>query len=92
MPKLRELDTKKILGLPGRELSQREKRELARYRSYVRNMLHDTNGENAVLELSTAEIRRVQTIKRWLRRAAREEGVGINVKKRGEFLILEAAE
>ena len=92
MPGFRELTAEDLRRLPGRELSGRDKRKLARYRSYIRDMMNSTNGKQAALELSEAENKRAETVKRWLRRAAREEGICINVKKRGEFLIFEATE
>jgi hypothetical protein len=92
MPRLRDPAADDMRALPRRELSRQDKRKLTRYRSYIRNMLHDTSGNKAALELSAAEIKRVATIKRWLHRAAQEEGVRINVKKRGGFLIFEPAE
>ena len=92
MPEFRELANAELRSLPKRELSRRDRKTLAQYRGFVRDMLDGANGKQAALQLSEAEIIRVATVKRWLRRAAREEGVRISVKKRGEFLIFEAAD
>ena len=59
------------------------------YRSYIRDMLKDSEEAVSALKLSDDELPRVQTIKRWLRRAAMEECIEIRIKKRGSFLVFE---
>ena len=92
MAKFREIANVDTQRLPKRELSGRDKKKLAHYRSYIRSMLNSTNGHNAALQLSRGEIKRVATVKRWLHRAAREEGVRIKARKRGELVIFERTE
>lgn len=89
MPKLRTLTTEEVRILPRRVLGQRDQKSLAEYRSHIRKMTEKSDGQRSALELSSTELKRVQTIKRWLRRAAQEEGIRIKIQKRGELLIFE---
>ncbi len=53
------------------------------YRSYIRDMLSSSDTSVSALELSGDDA------KRWLRRAASEEGIKISVHKRGKYLVFE---
>lgn len=92
MPTFRKLAEEVADNLPKRVLSRRQSKTLQFYRSCVQKMLDAEATQNAALELSDDEVRQVANIKRWLHRAAREEGVSISVQKRGRYLLMKRVE
>ncbi|HLA80868.1 MAG TPA: hypothetical protein VJP78_04440 [Thermoleophilia bacterium] len=92
MPKLREFGPEELARLPKRELSRRERRTLEQYRCYIRGMLAKRGNRTTALELDQAEVRRVAAIKRWLAKAAAEEGIDIAIHKRGNHLVFEPSD
>ena len=80
VPKFRRLSPNALNGLPRRTSSRRGLKTLERYRSYIRDMLGNSDGSKSALELTRDEVKRVATLKRWLRKAASAEGVNISVE------------
>ena len=91
VPKFRTLSPSALNRLPRRTLGGRDLKTLQLYRSFIRNMLGNSDGSKSALELTSDEVKRVATVKRLLRKAASEEGVNISVEKRGNFLVFEKA-
>ena len=89
MPKYQKLSPDVLERLPKRTLGRRDLRTLEMYRSYIRDMLSSSDTSVSALELSGDDAKRPETVKRWLRRAASEEGIRISVHKRGKYLVFE---